>query len=235
MSTRVYLAPPLACGQRVQLDSKRAHYLVRVLRMRTGDELRCFDGHGREWAARLADADTRRCVLEIDELVRETCLPPPQHLVQAFIKGDAMDRLLQKATELGMTHAWLVSSSYSQAAGSRIESRLPHWQAVVASACEQSERLWLPNLGTAGRLDTALPTLPGRLIALHPGAPVLDSEDLQHCEGFIVGPEGGWSSGETDRFVAHGIPIRGLGDRVLRSETAPMAAFAVLCQHRGGH
>jgi 16S rRNA (uracil1498-N3)-methyltransferase len=236
MSGRLWLPPPLESGRAVELEPRRAHYLVKVLRVRAGDPVQVFDGCGRAWRATVAVASTRECRLEIGALERSESSPLPLELVQAVIKGDAMDRLIQKATELGTTRLWLTASAFGQVSTARAQARLDHWRAIAASACEQSDRVWLPELAAAGAL-TGIGRIAGlapqRLIGLHPGKPVLENSDLAACDGFVVGPEGGFAPPEVLALESAGIRLRSLGPAVLRAETAPIAALATLRHARG--
>ena len=107
MSRRIYVEASLETGATVRLDPDQSHYLTRVMRLKAGDALRCFNGAGREHAARLTDPNPRSCSIEIaDELRTATPAPVRLHLAQAWLKGQAMDQVIQKATELGVTDIW---------------------------------------------------------------------------------------------------------------------------------
>jgi 16S rRNA (uracil1498-N3)-methyltransferase len=236
MSHRLYLPASLSSslrpGQRLDLDRERAHYLTRVLRLRRGEALVCFDGAGRAWSATLAAASNRSATLEIGTLVADEPAPtPPLHLVQGLLKGTAMDAVVQKSVELGATDVWPVKTERSNVPGDdeRLLRKHGHWQRVIESAAEQCGALHLTRLHQPLTLSALLADLPDvRLLLLDPGAPVLPL-DLPRTElAVMVGPEGGWSDGERAACAAAGAQRFGLGSRVLRAETAPLAALAAL-------
>lgn len=214
------------------LDRDRAHYLLRVLRLRQGAELLCFDGAGRAWAATVADAAPRRATLELGEVVAEAPPPEPRlHLAQGQLKGAAMDRAIQKATELGVTDIWPLHAERSNvpADGQRQARKHDHWQKVIESAAEQCGALYLPHLhplqNLAGFLDQAPPA---EWILLQPEAPALPLSLPHAPAGVLVGPEGGWTESELRTAEARRLKRHGLGSLVLRGETAPLAALAAI-------
>ena len=237
MSRRIYLEASLRPGETVRLDPENAHYLTRVMRLKAGEALRCFDGAGREHAARLADATGRSCFIEIAEELRIAQEPSPRlHLAQAWLKGQAMDSVIQKATELGVTDIWLIEAMRSNVKidAKRAAGRLQHWRGVARSATEQSERLFLPRLHDPRRLEALLNEPPcERLILLDPGAAALPGVLPHESLALLVGPEGGWTDQERQLCEAAGAHRHGLGELVLRAETAPIAALAAVRQSWG--
>ena len=237
MSRRLYLETSLRPGETVRLESENAHYLTRVMRLKAGEALRCFDGAGREHAARLADAKGRSCSIEIAEELRIAREPSLRlHLAQAWLKGQAMDSVIQKATELGVTDIWLIEAMRSNVKidAKRAAGRLQHWRGVARSATEQSERLFLPRLHDPRRLEALLNEPPcERLILLDPGAAALPGVLPYESLALLVGPEGGWTGHERQLCEAAGAHRHGLGELVLRAETAPIAALAAVRQSWG--
>lgn len=261
MTHRLYLPPPLAAHSEITLQPDRAHYLTRVLRLRPGAPLVCADGAGHEYAATLADAapaasgktaragsphptmrprremrSHREMRLQLGDLLRTAPPPEPRlHLVQGLLKGDAMDRLLQKATELGVTDIWPVDAARSnvpRASGRdavRHEHRRQHWHGILVSALEQSGRLWLPELHPTRDLAAVLQDAPcERLLLLQPGAPPLPLQLPREPLALLIGPEGGWDERELALAVDTGATTCGLGELILRAETAPLAALAAI-------
>jgi 16S rRNA (uracil1498-N3)-methyltransferase len=231
VSRRIYHPPPLESGQRLELDRERAHYLTRVLRLRRGETVECFDGRGSAWQAALAAATARSAVLVLGE--RVACEPEPEpavHLLQGLLKGAAMDLVVQKAVELGATDLWPLKADRSNVGtdDERAARKRGHWARVIESAAEQCGALHLTRLHNTVTLGTVLASPPAPLLLLDPGGPALPLSLPRAPVALLIGPEGGWSAAERDRCAAAGIERFGLGRRVLRAETAPLAALAAL-------
>lgn len=232
MKHRLFVPPPLVTGQTIRLEASRAHYLTRVLRLRSGSNLLCFDGLGTGWRAEVEDDRTRSASLRILEVAEQQPRPEPElHLVQGLLKGSAMDRVIQKATELGTTRLWVVDAVRSNVSASRgrLERKLEHWQRIIESACEQCGQLHLPRLHEPQTLQSFLDSPPeADLIMLCPGAAALPLDLPATSLAILVGPEGGWSDEEMALAKARGVRLAGLGSLVLRAETAPLAALAAI-------
>jgi len=232
MSQRLYLSPPLAEGAERTLDSDDSHYLVRVLRLKSGAGLRCFDGEGNEWDARLTHASTRASVVSLEGLVRSAAAPDIElHLAQAWLKGQAMDHTVRSATELGVSDVWPIIASRSNVRldDARAEGRVHHWQRIARSAAEQSERLYLPRVHAPRSLQEFLEVPPCELLLfLEPGSEPLPNVLPRASLALLVGPEGGWSADECAMAKRANAAQHGLGDFVLRAETAPLAALAAV-------
>lgn len=237
--TRLYVPPPVAPGP-LRLPEGPARHLVRVLRQQVGDALQVFDGEGREFAARIDAIERDEVRVQVGAALPAEPAPRVRiTLMQGVARGDKMDLVLQKATELGVDRIVPVNSERSEVKldGERLERRVAHWRAVLASACEQCGRARLPRLdapvalaSVGGLLDPgglrltldpqgahALPGLAPRLPADGSGTVVV-----------AVGPEGGWAPRDRDRLQAAGFEGLRLGPRVLRTETAGLAAIAAL-------
>ncbi|MAT85014.1 MAG: 16S rRNA (uracil(1498)-N(3))-methyltransferase [Gammaproteobacteria bacterium] len=231
MKHRLYHPPPLEPGQSLILGRERAHYLTRVLRLRRGETLVCFDGAGRAVEATLEDAGPRSATLRIQAVVEEAPEPSPRlHLVQALLKGASMDLVMQKATELGASdiHPVIAARSNVPLDPERLARKTEHWQRVIESAAEQCGALHLPRLHAVRTLEAWLADPPAAAILLHPGAPVLPTDLAPEDLALLVGPEGGWTDEERAAAAAAGATAHGLGQRILRGETAPLAALAAL-------
>ncbi len=232
MKHRLYIPAPLETGQTIRLDPTKAHYLSRVLRLHKGSELLCFDGLGTAWNATLEDDSARSAALRLIEVVLRQVPPEPRlHLVQGLLKGNGMDQVVQKATELGATDIWLIDARRSNVSltGERLERKLEHWQRIVESACEQCGQLHLPILRKPQPLAEFLQSPPmAQLIMLTPGAAALPLSLPAGPLALLVGPEGGWSDEEQSLATARGVALQGLGALVLRAETAPLAALAAI-------
>jgi 16S rRNA (uracil1498-N3)-methyltransferase len=233
--TRVYVDLPLAPGARVALPESAGAHLVRVLRLREGDACVLFDGHGRDYDARLLAATRRGVEAEIVG-VRTVDNESPLRLVllQGIARGEKMDLILQKATELGVHAIAPVFADRTEVRldGERLQKRMDHWRSVVISACEQSGRARIPHLMPARGLAEAAAALDADALKL-----TLDPvgehrfETLSPPAGAVVvgiGPEGGWSDKDRAVLHTHGFSGLRLGPRVLRTETAGLAAIAAL-------
>ncbi len=234
--TRVFVDLPLAPGARVPLPEDAAAHLVRVLRLREGEACVLFNGDGHDYDATLASATKRGVDAEVTG-VRAVDNESPLRLVllQGIARGEKMDLILQKATELGVAAIAPVFADRTEVRldGDRLDKRMAHWRSVVISACEQSGRARIPELLPARNLVEAAAALPADALKL-----TLDPQGEHRLASLAmpasamivigIGPEGGWS--EKDRSVLRERGFSGLrlGPRVLRTETAGLAAIAAL-------
>jgi len=238
-SIRLFADTPLQPGLGVALPDSAAAHAVRVLRLRTGDMVTLFNGDGHEYPARLAAADAREVRAEItsrESPKRESSLRIT--LVQALARGEKMDWIIQKAVELGAARIVPVSTERSEVKldDARSRKRLEHWRAIATAACEQCGRNALPRIEAPIELSAWVKTesatpVPVTRWTLHPEG-AIRVRDLQAPSpatlDLAVGPEGGF--GETDLAIlrAHGFRELALGPRILRTETAGIAALAAL-------
>jgi 16S rRNA (uracil1498-N3)-methyltransferase len=233
--TRLYVAAPLLAGARIALPEAAAGHLVRVLRAQAGDACVLFNGDGHDYDARIVAAGKRDAEVEI-LAARAIGNESPLRLVllQALARGEKMDWILQKATELGVVAIVPVTSERSEIRldGERADKRIAHWRSVVVSACEQSGRATVPAVAAPASLAQAMAGLPAsaRRLLLDPQASQ-GMRKLDLAAGGIVlaiGPEGGWSARDLASLRANGFEGLRLGPRVLRTETAGIAAIAAL-------
>ncbi len=234
--TRVYADQPLAPGARVTLPESAGAHLVRVLRLREGDACVLFNGDGHDYDARLLSAGKRGVEAEVDAMrIVDNESPLRLVLLQGIARGEKMDLILQKATELGVAAIAPVFADRTEVKldGDRVEKRIAHWRSVVTAACEQSGRARVPDLWPPRGLAEAVASLDKDALKLtldpvgeHQFATLSPSVDGGIVIG--IGPEGGWS--EKDRIVlrTHGFTGLRLGPRVLRTETAGLAAISAL-------
>ena len=235
---RIYQAIPLRPGQTLELDAQATVHLTKVLRLRVGDALVVFNGEGcGEFTARVADVGRRSAIIEIGEFVACSVESPLELvLLQGISRGERMDYTVQKAVELGVSRIVpvLTERTVVNLKGERQEKRREHWQAVVNSACEQSGRNRVPAVAPVTPFATAIAASAeqqgGLQLVLHHRAET-DLNALPTPQGpvsLLIGPEGGLSAQEIAAAVAVGfVPLR-LGPRVLRTETAAVAAMSVL-------
>jgi 16S rRNA (uracil1498-N3)-methyltransferase len=237
--TRVYVEAALTAGGRVDLPPDTAAHLVRVLRARAGDELILFNGDGREFNGAIEAVRGSRVAASVGDgrpMDRES--PLSITLVQCIPRGDRMDFIVQKATELGVARIVPVLSQRSvvRLDKSQAESKANHWRAVAVSACEQCGRNRLPGIISPQGYREFLRTAPGGMrVLLSPGGGVT-LKDLARPDGAVtvlIGPEGGLTDEEEQAAVAAGFTAVRLGPRVLRTETAAIAALALLQREFG--
>lgn len=235
MISRFYCPIPLQSGRSITLPPDAAHHALRVLRLRSGDELVLFDGLGGEYPGRVVEATgVLRVALE-GKCDTEREAPVALTLVQALPAGDKMDWVVQKAVELGVTRIQPVQTKRSvvRLAGERADKRVAHWQHVAISACEQSGRNRLPDIGTVVDLPHYLATSLREnetLVLLSPLGGKRVSEIQQPAGGVtvLVGPEGGFDEGEEQAALSVGFQPVTLGPRTMRTETAGLAAIAAI-------
>ena len=232
---RSHVDQPLALGQRVTLPEDSSAHLLRVLRLGPGDAVTLFNGDGFDYSARLLTAAKRGAEAEIvgrEAVPRES--PLRITLVQGVARGEKMDWVLQKATELGVEAFTPVITERTEVKldAERAGKRMAHWRGVVAAACEQSGRAVLPRLSEPLALSTyaGLETADIKLV-LDPGGDCGLAE-LAPADGqsiaLVVGPEGGLSERDLATLRAAGFRGLRLGPRILRTETAGLAAVAAL-------
>jgi 16S rRNA (uracil1498-N3)-methyltransferase len=237
--SRVYVDGPLASGARVRLSGSAAAHVTRVLRLRPGAELTLFNGAGGEFTATLESAAGGGAVVAVGAQRRiERESPLPVTLAQGIARGERMDFVIQKATELGVRALVPVLSARSvvRLSEAQLSKRLAHWRAIALAACEQSGRNRPPELRaplTVAELARASGA-PTRLL-LSPEAGVRLA-DIAHPSGevlLLVGPEGGLTKEEIECAAGHGFVSARLGPRVLRTETAALVALALLQRQFG--
>lgn len=239
---RIFTDQDLAEGREVLLEAGAARHLMSVLRLKPGDALILFNGRGGEYSARLSTPKGKQVRIQLEHYLEG---PPPSPLgitlAAALCKGERMDWVIQKAVELGVQRICPLFSQRSEVKlkAERAERKLRHWQAIAQSACEQSGQNLIPRIAAPRSLETVLaePEL-----AASPCKLILDPRAEQSLASLIrnwpeknpesvlllSGPEGGFCDAEIDLASAQGIAPISLGPRVLRTETAPLAACALL-------
>jgi len=233
-TTRIYVELALESGAEVLLPQAASAHLLRVLRLKAGAALTLFNGQGGEYAAELASADRSGARVRVgaaNAVERES----PLHitLLQGVARGERMDLIVQKATELGVQRIVPLSCEFSvvRLDEAALRRRVEHWRSVAIAACEQCGRNRPPQVDTVTPLDEAcgggadelklvlVPQAPATLKMLSPAPRPVQ---------LLVGPEGGLSGREQLLAQRHGFQACRLGPRILRTETAPLAALAAL-------
>jgi len=232
MPTRVFEPQVLASGAEITLGERNQQHLVRVLRMQAGDAFILFNGDGGEYGAQLVAAGKRESVVRIGAR-REPATESPlhTHLGQVLSKGDRMEYAVQKAAELGASEITLLTSTRCDVKldGERFEKKREHLQMVAVAACEQSGRVRVPAVHAPMDTGKWLAKAEAELkLVLHPGGGAQVLPPTCRRVALLAGPEGGLTEAEVDAARQHGFLALALGPRVLRTETAPVAALTFL-------
>ena len=238
--TRVYVEEQLATGKSCTLEGSAANHIMRVLRLRDGDVLTLFDGRGGEYGARITGFRKDSVQAEVQEhrdVERESKLDLT--LAQGISRGERMDWVMQKATELGVTRIvpLITTRTMVKLDERQSERKVEHWRAIAIAACEQSGRNRVPEIVTpCGFREVLRPAgeEAARRLLLSPTGS-LNARDLALSGSvtILVGPEGGLSPEEQDLAIDAGFEQVRMGPRVLRTETAAIAALTIL-QHDYG-
>ncbi len=241
--SRIYQNSLFNIGETITLDERASHYLLHVLRIKLGYSLILFDGLGHSAEAIVQAFQKKTITVIIKKCFTEDVESPLKiHLYQGVCRGEKMDLVVQKAVELGVSAITPMMTERCQSSfdDKRRENRLEHWQQVIISACEQSGRSVLPVLN--GFMNFSDYKNSQQAIVLHPEAsnklsackissPLLFPTGEEGQRGFcdlLIGPEGGFSEFEIEYLISKQVTPVSMGARVLRSETAGLAAIAVL-------
>ena len=231
--TRLHVDLPLAAGQDLSLPAPAVQHLVQVLRLRPGDDFIVFNGNGRDYPAAILSVHRQGVLIRIGEHGEsESPLPLGVHLGIGISKGERMDFSIQKAVELGVAEVTPLFAGrvMVRLAGDRLAKRQEHWQGILIAACEQSGRRRLPRLNPVQDLDTWV-------AQGHPCPLLLDHRAHRSLRSLpppgpaltlLIGPEGGLAPAECERAYQSGYTGVRLGPRILRTETAPLAALAIV-------
>jgi len=235
----VFVAAPLESGARVTLAGDAASHVMRVLRLRPGAPLALFNGTGGEYSGTIAAIRAGTVTVTVGEAQRiERESPLRVTLAQGVSRGERMDLVVQKATELGVSRILPVFTARSvvKLEGHKAVRRLEHWRAIAIGACEQSGRNRPPEVSSPVELEELLRAeRTGTRLLLSPAA-VLRVAQIARPEGAVlvlIGPEGGLAEEEQQRALAAGFVGVQLGPRVLRTETAAIAALVLLQREFG--
>jgi 16S rRNA (uracil1498-N3)-methyltransferase len=233
--TRIYTPQALQIGRELTLEPMPSAHLIRVLRLRAGAVVALFNGDGEEYLASITIPKVEAVQVQVQSMQKAAAESPLKiWLLQGLCRGEKMDLVLEKATELGVHGIIPVNTERTEVnlEPERAAKRLEHWQRVVVSACEQSGRalvplVW-PLLDLDKRLTQALPCSHG--FALEPGSAPLAHQFQKGAEAILlaVGPEGGFSERDLTQLRLVGFTGASLGPRVLRTETAGLAAISTL-------
>ena len=236
--TRIYYTGEIQINVALSLDKNAAQHVRDVLRMQSGDALVLFNGNGCDYLGTVVQCNKKSVlVMPHASEQRHTISPLQLHLVQGLCRGEKMDFVIQKATELGVNEITPIVSEYGNVKlnQERLAKKLIHWQKVAASACEQCGRTDMVLINPVVKLDAWLKNdFAGVGYILDPGATqsLAKIGDVEKIT-LLVGPAGGFSTAEIQYAVQQGFKQCLIGPRILRSETAGLATMAVL-QHLYG-
>jgi len=240
--TRVYVDTPVVAGKRLVVEGSAANHITRVLRLRSGDELTVFDGSGGEFGARIEEFRKDSVVIGVDDhrTLEDRESPLSLTLAQGVSRGERMDWIIQKATELGASRIVPVFTRRSvvRLDDKQAKRKLQHWRAITVAACEQCGRNRLPDLATPVEFFDVLPATftPGStrlLLSPHAELRIDDLHDIQGGVTVLIGPEGGLDEVEQEAAIAAGFKAVRMGPRTLRTETAAIAALTILQRYFG--
>jgi 16S rRNA (uracil1498-N3)-methyltransferase len=238
--TRVYVEAALTGGTRGLVSGNAANHIARVLRLGVGDAVTLFDGRGGEYAARIEALKKDAVEVAIGEHIaieRESKLAVT--LAQGISRGERMDWVMQKATELGVQRIvpLITKRSVVRLDPGQAQKKLQHWRGIVIAACEQCGRNRVPELAAPRDLpeflESAAQTGAMRILLSPTGALRIAAMMPINELTVLIGPEGGLAPEETQAALAQGYLAVQLGPRILRTETAAIAALAALQQALG--
>ncbi len=230
---RVYTGQPLEAGTEITLEEESSHHLHHVLRLQAGDSVAIFND-GREFAATLGQIGKHGTTAMLRKLAHEEPAPKLEiHLLIGISRGERMDFALQKATELGVTRITPVFTKRCvvKLNEKKQASRMAHWGKILVNACEQSGRCRLPQLDAPLEIGAAVMqhnSGTALLLDHRSNKTLQDLKKPKQSITILVGPEGGLSSEERKLAKAQGYTGVRLGPRVMRTETAPLAAIAAI-------
>ncbi|MFW1838181.1 16S rRNA (uracil(1498)-N(3))-methyltransferase [Acinetobacter gyllenbergii] len=233
---RFYIETELNTGNTIELTESVFHHWVRVLRAKEQEQAIFFNGKGGEYVVTLTEINKKNAFVSVDQFdPADRTAPFKVVLGQVMSKGDRMDYAIQKATELGVTSIQLLTSERCEMRlkYDRDQKKIDHWQSVAIAACEQCGMNRVPQiLAPIALADWLSPDLPTSRFVLAPNKDQTNvllnsSPDL----ALLIGPEGGLSEAEIHLANQHQFKNWCIGDRVLRTETAPIVALSILNYH----
>jgi len=223
----------LVRGASLALSEASSHYLSRVLRLSAGAALEVFNGQGSSYNASISEVSKKQVHVQVGDLIEQS--EPARlsiHLGIGLSKGDRFDSVIQKATELGVTAITPLITEYCEVRlnQERMEKKQQHWRQVAISACEQSGQNWLPVIKQDQKLEKWLGERDEDLkLVLHPHSQNgLAEQSKPGSLALLIGPEGGFAESEVSLAMSQGFAAWQLGPRILRTETAPVAALGIL-------
>jgi 16S rRNA (uracil1498-N3)-methyltransferase len=238
---RLYIPPERITATEIPLQNKEARYLLTVLRLTAGDEITIFDGAGQEYQAELREEEDQGVYLAIQEELHPNRESPVRiTLGQGLLKGEKMKFVIQKATELGVEAIvpLITARSIPVVEEERESLRLERWERIAQEAAKQSGRTVVPGIGPIKELADFLVASAGAKVMFWESEPtplrkIASQIDPKQGLTLLIGPEGGFSEEEVLAAQAQGFIVAGLGERVLRAETATVSVLSIM-QHLFG-
>ncbi len=229
---RIYTSQKLSASATITLEEAPSRHIAKVLRMQAGRELVLFNGSGGEYRATIGEVSKKSVQVQLTDFCEQDRQSPlAVELAIGMSRGERMDWVIQKATELGVTAITPLFSERTEVklSGERLVKKQQHWHQVAISACEQCQRNILPSINPAQQLDDWLSTTEAelKLVLHHRSDKSLQDHRQPQSLALLIGPEGGLSSDEITRAEGKGFQPLTLGPRVLRTETAPLAAISL--------
>lgn len=234
---RLHIPSNLSANATLTLDAATTHYVLNVLRLRDNTKIEAFDGLGRSYSANLRIKGKRAAeLITTNEHISHTESPLKIELLQVLSRGEKMDWTIQKAVELGVTSIRPLTSERCNVKldSKRLQSRYQHWQGIISNACEQCGRNVLPKLekllGLTELANEDIITSDHQWL-LHPDAEdsLIEKKPTEiKSISLLIGPEGGFSDSEIDLLSQSSFKQKCFGPRVLRTETAAIAAIAAI-------
>ncbi len=229
---RIYTAQALGPEQEIVLEKNASNHLLKVLRMEAGRSLILFNGDGHEYAASIVRIDKKQAVIFTNDCNhRPNNSPMSVEIAIGISKGDRLDWVVQKATELGVNGVYPLYTSRCEIKldKAREEKKRANWTQIAISACEQCQRNTLPEIHQPMSLNEYLDHCDTecKFVMHHRADASLEASSRPKSLSFVIGPEGGLDDQEINDAQAHGFKTLSLGNRVLRTETAPIVALSI--------
>lgn len=231
--SRHYIGDTSAEGELLTLDRHTSHYLSNVLRAKAGQQIKVFDGLGNEHLAEVTSIDKKQTTLRL--LERLPTIAESKLSISLGIgisKGERMDWVIQKSTELGVQNITPLFTERAELKikADRLQKKMQHWRQITISACEQCNRAYLPIIHEPQALSDWVENLQAekKYVLHHRSEDKLNTQSTVKNIGLLIGPEGGLSKQEINLSQEKKFKPLGLGPRILRTETAPVAAVAIL-------
>lgn len=230
---RVFIDSELEHKTELTLNENQSHYLLKVLRLKRNFQLVVFNGNGHDYMAQIKSTDKKSAVILLQE--KMPAEQPPAiyiHLALGISKGDRFDTAIQKATELGVSEITPLITEHNavKLSTERLQKKNEHWQSIIRSACEQSQRGYLPILNNTASLENwSVQDDFGQQLILQPGSDK-NFKELQPAPRILllIGPEGGLSEQEVSQALHNGFTGVRFGRHILRTETAAIAAVTAI-------
>lgn len=230
---RIFTEQPLSAGAEIALELGASRHLIAVLRLGPGDSITLFNGQGGEYSATLQGGTAKQSIVYVNDfsdIDRQS--PLAIHLGVAISRGDRFDWVVQKATELGVAiiTPLLTERTEVRLSAERRAKKQLQWCQIAIGACEQSGRNRPPRIDPVVPYNDWLPVQADAKLILHPSATKLPhpNDSYPRSVALLVGPEGGLSDPEVIAAQQQGFTPLGLGPRILRTETAPLAGISIL-------